>query len=99
MTLEVYRGKSALGDTEGAKSAKAWADKVNTAIGGIGDNRTSQLKNTLDTIEQKASAAPFQFKQTQAPFQYSAQADPSYQAAFEKCKGTRKWLLVILPLI
>jgi hypothetical protein len=88
--LEVYRGKSALGDTEGANAAKKWSDQVNTAIGGIGDNivsnRTDQINKTTDTVGQKVNATPFEFKQTQALFQYNAQSDPSYQAALRQAQ-------------
>jgi hypothetical protein len=88
--LEVYRGKSALGDTEGANAAKKWSDQVNTAIGGIGDNivsnRADQINKTTDTVGQKVNATPFEFKQTNAPFQYNAQSDPSYQAALREAQ-------------
>ncbi|UKS25017.1 hypothetical protein LOZ80_25915 [Paenibacillus sp. HWE-109] len=85
--LEVYRGKSAAGDTEGANAAKKWSDQVNTAIGGIGNNRTAQINNTADTIGQRVNAKPFEFKQTSAPFQYDAQSDPSYQAALRQAQA------------
>jgi hypothetical protein len=85
--LEVYRGKSAAGDTAGADAAKKWSDQVNTAIGGIGNNRGAQASNALDTVGQKVNAQPFQFKQNAAPFQYNAQADPSYQAALRQAQA------------
>ncbi|MEC0231187.1 hypothetical protein [Paenibacillus alba] len=85
--LEVYRGKSAAGDTEGANAAKKWSDQVNTAIGGIGNNRTAQINNTTDNIGQRVNAKPFEFKQTAAPFQYNAQSDPAYQAALREAQA------------
>jgi hypothetical protein len=88
--LEVHRGKMANGDIEGANAAKKWSDQVNTAIGGIGDNivsnRTDQINKTTDTIGQKVNATPFEFKQTQTPFQYNADSDPSYQAALRQAQ-------------
>lgn len=85
--LEVYRGKSAAGDTAGADAAKKWSDQVNTAIGGIGNNRTSQVNNTLDTIGQKVNAQPFQFKQTVAAYNpNNIQSDPAYQAALREAQ-------------
>lgn len=88
--LEVYRGKSAAGDTEGANAAKTWSDQVNTAIGGIGNNiasnRTDQLNKTTDSIGQKVNSTPFEFKQTTAPFQYNADSDPAYQAALRQAQ-------------
>lgn len=85
--LEVYRGKSAAGDTEGANAAKKWSDQVNTAIGGIGNNRTSQINDTTDRIGQKVNANPFEFKQTQASFNYDPNNDQAYQAALKSAQS------------
>lgn len=85
--LQVYRGKTAMGDTEGAQRAKTWSDQVNTAIGGIGNSRPAQINNTLDTIGQKVNAKPFEFKQTVAPYNpANIQNDPAYQAALREAQ-------------
>lgn len=87
--LEVYRGKTALGDSAGANLAKQWADKVNTATGGYAAQPVSQYKNKLDPLvtqlAQNAQQQPFQFKAPQ-PFSYNPQSDPQYQAALRQAQ-------------
>lgn len=87
--LEVYQGKSALGDTSGANMAKSWADKVNTATGGYAAQPQSQYqdqtKSLIDRMMQNTQQQPFQFQAPQQ-FSYNPQTDPQYQAALRQAQ-------------
>ncbi|WP_026021482.1 hypothetical protein [Paenibacillus senegalensis] len=87
--LEVYQGKSALGDTAGANLAKQWADKVNTATGGYAAQQKSpyqeQIKPLIERMTQNANQQPFQFQAPQQ-FSYNPQTDPQYQAALRQAQ-------------
>lgn len=88
--LEVYQGKSALGDRSGANLAKQWADKVNTATGGYAAQPQSQYqdqtKSLIDRMMQNTQQQPFQFQAPQQ-FSYNPQTDPQYQAALRQAQN------------
>ncbi|ULL14361.1 hypothetical protein DVH26_07800 [Paenibacillus sp. H1-7] len=95
--LEVFRGKSAAGDTEGANSAKTWADQVNTAIGGTGSQYGDDVRSQLSNLQQRAqtpnaelSALQQQIKErvnrTPQQFSYDKDNDPAYKAALESAR-------------
>lgn len=88
--MEKYRAQNAMGDTTGAANSKRWADQVDTAIGGIGSDRKSQINDNTNTLGQKVNAQPFEFKNTRGPYQFDAASNQAYQAALRQAQSNVK---------